>query len=76
MVIVAFRKDNEKLTSVCSKTFKNAAAAKQHIEDDAAFFCTKHPGSINCGWIKPKTLDYYMVTLKNDVNCYWQYFNV
>ncbi len=76
MTIVAFRKDNERLTSVCCKTFKNNVAAKQHIEDDAAFFCTKHPGSINCGWIKPKTLDYYMVTLKNGVNCYWQYFNM
>ena len=76
MVIVAFRKDSERLASVCRKTFKNAAAAKQHIEDDATFFCTKHPGSINCGQVKPKTLDYYMVTLKNSVNCYWQYFSV
>ena len=76
MVIVAFRKDNERLTSFCMKTFKSIDAAKQHIEDDAAFFCTKHSGSIDCGWIKPKTLDYYMVTLKNGVNCYWQYCNM
>jgi len=76
MVIVVFRKEIDKLASVCCKTFKTAAAAKQHIEDDAAFFCTKHPGSINCGWIKPKTLDYCMVTLKNGVNCYWQYFSI
>lgn len=75
MVIVAFRKETDKLASVCCKTFKNDIAAKKHIEEDAAYFLTKHPG-VDLGWIKPKTLDYYCVELKNGTKCYWQYFNV
>lgn len=61
MVIIAFRKETDRLASICSKTFSNVAKAKNHIEDDAAYFCTKHSGSINWGWIKPKTLDNNLV---------------
>ena len=72
MVVVVFRKENEKLTSFCMKTFKSTAAAKKHIEEDAAFFLTKHPG-VDLGWIKPKTLDYYCIETFAGVKCYWQY---
>ena len=75
MAIVVFRKENEKLASACMKKFKNKTEAKKFIEEDAVHFLTKHPG-ISLGWIKPKSLDYYMVTLKNGVNCYWQYFEL
>lgn len=49
MVIIAFRKETDRLASICSKTFSNVAKAKNHMEDDAAYFCTKHSGSIN--WV-------------------------
>lgn len=75
MVIVAFRRDKDKLTQVCTKTFKSIAAAKKHIEDDAACWLSKHPG-IDLGWIKPKSLDYYCVQEYNDTMCYWQYFKM
>ena len=76
MVVVVFRKENERLASVCTKMFDNVDAAKKHIEEDADFFCSKHRGSIKCGWIKPNTFDYYMVTTKDFVNCIWQYFEI
>ena len=76
MTIVLFRKDNDRLTSACMCKFKTAEAAKKHIEEDVAFFCSKHCGSIKLGWIKPNSLDYYMVTLKSGVNCYWQYVTI
>ena len=72
MVIVTFRKETDKLTSFCMKPFKNETAAKAYIEEDAACFLSKHSG-ISLGWIKPKTLDYYCVMLKNGTMCYWQY---
>ena len=75
MVIIAFRKETDKLTSICSKTFTNVAKAKKHIEEDAAYFLSKHPG-IDLGWIKPNSLDYYCVELKNGTKCYWQYFEM
>ena len=75
MVIVTFRKETDKLTSVCQARFKNEIAAKKHIEEDAAYFLTKHPG-VDLGWIKPKTFDYYCVELKNSTKCYWQYFEI
>lgn len=71
--IVAFRKENDRLASVCTMAFKSQAAAKQHIEADAAYVCKKH-NALDLGWIKPKTLDYYCVELKSGVKCFWQYF--
>lgn len=76
MTIVVFRKGNEHLASMCMEKFKTPEAAKKHIEEDAAFFCKKHRGSIDWGWIKPDTLDYYVVELKSGVKCFWQYFTI
>ena len=76
MVITAFRKSTDKLTSFCTVPFRTVANAKNGIELDASFFCSKHPGTIDLGWIKPKTLDYYCVQMKNGTMCYWQYFKV
>ena len=75
MTIVVFRKETDTLASVCMKKFKNEIAAKKHIEEDAAYFLTKHPG-VDLGWIKPKTLDYYCVEMSNGTKCYWQYFEI
>ena len=75
MTIVAFRKETDKLVQVCTKTFRSTAAAKKHIEDDAALICQIH-NALDLGWIKPKTLDYYCVELKNGTKCYWQYFEI
>ena len=75
MTIVVFRKENERLATVCTVKFKSAEAAKKHIEEDAAYFLSKHPG-IDLGWIKPNSLDYYCVELKNGTKCYWQYFEM
>ena len=75
MTIVVFRKENERLATVCTVKFKNAEDAKKHIEEDAAYVCAKH-NAIDVGWIKPNTLDYYMVMLKSGVNCIWQYFTI
>ncbi len=75
MTIVTFRKETDKLTSVCNKKFKTPAAAKKHIEEDAAYVLSKHP-EFDLGWIKPRSLDYYCVDLKNGVKCFWQYFTM
>ena len=75
MTIVAFHKETDKLVQVCTKTFRSTAAAKKYIEDDATFFLSKHHG-VDLGWIKPKTLDYYCIELKNGTKCYWQYFEI
>lgn len=72
---VVFRKDSDKLSTMCTVLFKSQVAAKQHIEADAAYVCKKH-NAIDLGWIKPKTLDYYCIELKNGVKCYWQYFKL
>ena len=76
MTIVVFRKENERLASVCMKKFKTPIAAKKHIEEDAAFFISKHAGSIDWGWIKPDSLDYHVIELKSGVKCFWQYFEI
>ena len=70
MTIVAFRKETDKLVEVCTKTFRSAAAAKKYIEDDAAYIC-QTCNALDLGWIKPKTLDYYCIGLKNGTKCYW-----
>lgn len=75
MVIVVFRKENERLASVCTKMFDTVDDAKKNIEEDAARICMLH-GALDFGWIKPKTLDYYCIELKNGTKCYWQYFNI
>ena len=75
MTIVAFRKETDKLVQVCTKKFRNTTAAKKHIEDDVAYICQKY-NALDLGWIKPKTLDYYCVELKNGTKCYWQYFEM
>ena len=75
MVIVAFRKETHKLVSICLSRFSIVREAKQHIEDDAAHVLDIHSG-INLGWIKPNTLDYYCIELKNGIKCYWQYFKI
>ena len=75
MTIVAFRKETDKLVQVCTKTFRSTAAAKKHIEDDAASICQIY-NALDLGWIKPKTLDYYCIELKNGTKCYWQYFEI
>ena len=75
MIIVAFRKETDKLVQVCTKKFRNTTAAKKHIEDDAAYICQNY-NALDLGWIKPKTLDYYCVELKNGTKCYWQYFEI
>ena len=75
MVIVVFRKETDKLASVCIETFKSTAAAKKHIEEDAAHFLQKHNG-VDLGWIKPNTLDYYCIETFAGVKCYWQYFEI
>ena len=72
---VTFRKDTDKLTSMCSITFKTTKEAKKHIEDDAHHLCELY-NAVDLGWIKPKTLDYYCVEMKNGVKCYWQYFQL
>lgn len=73
--IVAFRKENDRLASICTAAFKSQAAAKKHIEEDAAYACKK-TGALDLGWIKPKTLDYYCVELKSGEKCFWQYFQM
>ena len=75
MVIAVFRKETDKLASVCTKKFRNEIAAKKHIEEDAARICMLH-SALDLGWIKPKTLDYYCIEMKNGTKCYWQYFNI
>lgn len=75
MVAVVFRKDDEKLASMCMQKYKTVNAAKEHIEQDAQRVCKLHDG-LDLGWIKPKTLDYYCVELKTGVKCYWQYFQI
>lgn len=75
MVTVVFRKDDERLASMCMQKYRSVGAAKKHIEQDAQHVCKLHDG-IDLGWIKPKTLDYYCVELKNGIKCYWQYFQI
>lgn len=75
MTIVAFRKETYKLVQVCTKKFRSIAAAKKFIEDDAANICQIY-NALDLGWIKPKTLDYYCIELKNGTKCYWQYFEI
>ena len=74
MVAVSFRAENERLVSMFTKTFKTVKDAKKMIEEDAKFYCSKHPKSINVGWIHPNDEDYYMVTNEDFVNVIWQYF--
>lgn len=74
--IVVFRKENDRLASVCTMAFKSQVAAKQHIEADAAYVCKKNYGALDLGWIKPKTLDYYCIELKSGEKCFWQYFQM
>ena len=75
MVAVVFRKDSDKLASMCTQKYRTVNAAKEHIEQDAQHVCKLHDG-IDLGWIKPKTLDYYCIELKNGIKCYWQYFQI
>ena len=75
MVIVVFRKDSDRLASVCLKKFKSVGEAKEHIEQDVQRICAMHD-ALDLGWIKPKTLDYYCIELKSGVKCYWQYFKI
>ena len=75
MVAVVFRKDNDRLASMCMQKDRSVKEAKDHIEQDAQHVCKLHDG-LDWGWIKPKTLDYYCVELKTGVKCYWQYFQI
>jgi len=73
---VVFRKENDKLSSMCTVLFKSAKEAKSHIEADAQLTVCLKAGAKDLGWIKPDTLDYYCVRLKNGVKCFWQYFKL
>lgn len=75
MVLVVFRKDNNRLASMCMQKFRSTNAAKKHIEEDAQHICKRYD-AFDLGWIKPNTLDYYCVELKSGVKCYWQYFEM
>ena len=75
MYVVAFRKETDRLTSMFNTTFSSRKEAKNFIEEDSLFYCSKHHNAMPLGWIKPKTLD-YMAVDDNGKYVYWQYFEV
>lgn len=74
--IVMFRKESEKLSSMCMVDFKDAEAAKKHIEADAEHFCQAHRGAKKLGWKDPDATDYFAVKLRGGKKCFWQYFEL
>lgn len=75
MTIVTFRKETEKLTSMCMCPFKNEKAAKAHIEEDAAHWCEFHNAK-PLGWKDVDSTDHYVAQLPSGKKAYWQYFTI
>lgn len=74
--IVMFRKESNKLSSMCTIDFKDAETAKKYIEEDAEYFCRIHRGAKKLGWKDSDITDYFTVKLRNGKKCFWQYFEL
>ncbi len=75
-VLVVFRDEKEKLVNMFAAKFVSTNEARTFIEEDAAFYVSKHPSAKVLGWmpINGGRADYYCIKKARGGKLYYQYF--
>ena len=77
-VLVVFRDEKEKLVNMFAVKFGSIDEARAFIEEDAAFYVSKHPSVKALGWkpINGGRADYYCLKKASGGKIYYQYFAI